>query len=38
MILEAKASAEKPANTTECIAPIRVQANIVATEKGITGR
>lgn len=33
----ANASAEKPANTIECIAPIRAHANIVTTNSGIIG-
>ena len=36
-ILEARACAEKPAKTTECMAPILAHANIVATVIGHTG-
>ncbi|PBJ00031.1 hypothetical protein BSF40_56290 [Pseudomonas sp. ACN5] len=37
MMRPARASGEKPPNTTEWIAPIRVQANMATTASGIIG-
>jgi len=36
-ILSASASAEKPPNTTECMAPILAQANIATAASGTIG-